>query len=93
MGYMGQGANAFADNFMKSYLGIQANQRAKEELAQNRMLREAQLAKLNNDLIAEQQFKENLANVNVQNNPNVGVTAGSPCPFIQYTNPSNFSQY
>jgi hypothetical protein len=43
LGNYGQGAQSFADSFMKTYLGVQQNQRANQELGMMEQYRQAQM--------------------------------------------------
>jgi hypothetical protein len=43
LGNYGQGAQSFADSFMKTYLGVQQNQRANQELGMMEKYRQAQM--------------------------------------------------
>jgi hypothetical protein len=54
----GQGAQSFADNFMKTYLGLQQNQRAQQEQAMMEKYRQAQEAMMQEQMAAAQQKRQ-----------------------------------
>jgi hypothetical protein len=92
MGSGGQAANAFGKNFMDAYLGVQANDRANEESAQNKLIREAQLAQL---LQAEQEKQDVLAgqrNLRGQVNMQGLVQSGIVDPRTQSSDPVALKQ-